>query len=95
MPAATPVPPFRHRLPADVAARIQATGLPATERRRARLMAVAVVAAALFGGVYAAAVPSGVAHAMRKDCPNVVVLADTKLFVPSLVVGVRAVHDGP
>lgn len=69
-----PVPPFAHRLPADVAARIQATGLPATERRRARLLAAAVVAAALFGSVYAAAVPTGEAQAMRKDCPNVVVL---------------------
>jgi hypothetical protein len=69
-----PVPPFPHRLPADVAARIQATGLPATGRRPARRIAVAVVAAALLGAVYAAAVPAGAAHAMRRDCVPVVVL---------------------
>jgi formate/nitrite transporter FocA (FNT family) len=69
-----PVPPFRHRLPADIAARIQATGVAATERRRARRMAVAVVAGALFGALYAVTVPAGEAHAMRKDCVPVVVL---------------------
>jgi hypothetical protein len=52
MPQPMPVPPFVHRLPADVAARIRATAPPATGPRR---MSAFVVAVAVLGGALAAA----------------------------------------
>jgi hypothetical protein len=41
MPEPVPVPPFAHRLPADVAARIRATAAPGTGPRRMAALVLA------------------------------------------------------
>jgi hypothetical protein len=64
-----PVPPFRYRLPRDVAARIQATA----PRRR---MASIVLAAGVLAGAFAVAVPTGEAQAMRNQTCGPVVVVD-------------------
>lgn len=69
MPDPMPVPPFRHRLPADVAARIQATA----PRHR---MAGVILVAGVLAGAFAATVPTGEAQAMRDQTCGPVVVVD-------------------
>jgi hypothetical protein len=78
MPQSSSPFPFTHRLPTDVASAIQATAAGDTplvemgsQRRR---LAVLVLVLGLLGGGLAAGLPSGDPQAMRKECPNVVVV---------------------
>ncbi|WP_164704678.1 hypothetical protein [Blastococcus litoris] len=69
MPESIPVPPFRHRLPAEVAARIQATA-------PRRPMAAVVLVAGILAAAFTVAVPAGEAQAMRDQTCGPVVVVD-------------------